>query len=148
NPANPIVWMGDTHNNVLWAPTLQKYVLITRMWRQEPRQRLVGRAESIDFRHWSESSPSFEGRNADDQIYAMPTFTHGDLYLGLPMIFHASTDTVDCELAWSPDTIHWQRICSGTPLIPRGPAGSYDSGCIYAAATPIVLGNEIRLYYG
>ena len=64
------------------------------------------------------------------------------------MIFHAGDDTVDCELAWSPDTIHWQRICSGTPLIPRGPAGSYDSGCIYAAATPVVLGNEIRLYYG
>ena len=148
NPANPIVWMGDTHNNALWAPTLQKYVLITRMWRQEPRRRLVGRAESSDFRQWSESKPIFEGRDADDQIYAMPIFAHGDLYIGFPMIFHAGDDTVDCELAWSPDTIRWQRICSGTPLIPRGPTGSYDSGCIYAAATPVVLGDEIRLYYG
>jgi hypothetical protein len=148
NPANPIVWMGDTHNNALWAPTLESYVLITRMWRQEPRRRLVGRAESIDFRQWSASQPIFEGYDADDQIYAMPIFAYSNLYVGLPMIFHAGPDTVDCELAWSPDTIHWHRLCAGTPLIPRGPAGSYDSGCIYAAATPVLLGDEIRLYYG
>jgi hypothetical protein len=148
NPANPIVWMGDTHNNALWAPSLEKYVLITRMWRQEPRRRLVGRAESHDFRHWSASQPVFEGRDADDQLYAMPIFAYGRGYLGLPMIFHAGPDTVDCELAWSPDTITWQRICPGTPLIPRGASGSYDSGCIYAAAIPIPVGDEVRLYYG
>lgn len=148
DPTNPIVWMGDTHNNALWAPSLEKYVLITRMWRQEPRRRLVGRAESADFRCWSETSPVFEGCDGDDQIYAMPIFRYGDLYLGLPMIFNASADTVDCELAWSPDTIHWQRICPGVPSIPRGAAGSYDSGCIYAAATPLMLDDEIRLYYG
>ena len=148
NPANPIVWMGDTHNNALWAPSLERYVLITRMWRQEPRRRLVGRAESVNFRQWSASQPILEGRDAEDQIYAMPSFAYGNLYLGLPMIFNATTDTVDCELAWSPDTIHWQRLCAGTPLIPRGSVGSYDSGCIYAAATPVLLGDEIRLYYG
>lgn len=148
NPANPIGWMGDTHNNALWSPTCASYVLITRMWRQEPRRRLVGRAESVDFRRWSASQPIFEGQDADDQIYAMPIFAYGNLYLGLPMIFHAGPDTVDCELAWSSDTIHWQRLCAGTPLIPRGPVGSYDSGCIYAAATPLLVGDEIRLYYG
>lgn len=147
NPANPMVWMGDTHNNALWAPSLATYVLITRMWRQEPRRRLAGRAESADFRRWSAAQPILEGQDADDQVYAMPSFAYGDLYLGLPMIFHAGPDTVDCELAWSHDTIHWQRLCAGTPLIPRGAEGSYDSGCIYAAATPVLLGDEIRLYY-
>ena len=148
NPGNPIIWMGDTHNNALWAPTLASYVLITRMWRREPHRRLVGRAASADFRQWSAAQPIFEGQDANDQIYAMPIFAYGDLYLGLPMIFHAGLDTVDCELAWSPDTIHWHRLCAGTPLIPRGGAGSYDSGCIYAAATPVVVGDEIHLYYG
>ena len=34
------------------------------------------------------------------------------------------------------------------PLIPRGGAGSYDSGCIYAAFRPVVEPDGIRLYYG
>ena len=55
---------------------------------------------------------------------------------------------VSCELTWSRDTVHWERVCEGTPLIPHGPKGSYDYGCIYAAAHPVVLPDEIRLYYG
>ncbi|MBX3010115.1 MAG: hypothetical protein KF832_01365 [Caldilineaceae bacterium] len=148
DPANPIFWMGDTHNNALWVPELECYVLINRMWRREPRRRLVGRATSTDFRQWSNSAPILEGRDGNDQLYAMPIFAYGGLYLGFPTIFNATTDTVDCELAWSADTIHWQRICAGTPLIPRGPTGSYDSGCLYAAATPVVVGEQIYLYYG
>ena len=63
------------------------------------------------------------------------------------MIINTDSDTVDCELTWSHDTVHWERVCLGTSLIPRGPKGSYDWGCIYAAAYPIFQGEEIRLYY-
>ena len=55
------------------------------------------------------------------------------------------------ELAWSADTIHWQRICPGEQLIPLGqghyPDGTYDCGCIYAAA-PVIQGDTVLLYYG
>ena len=27
------------------------------------------------------------------------------------MMFNTETDLVDCELAWSPDTVQWQRVC-------------------------------------
>jgi hypothetical protein len=33
-------------------------------------------------------------------------------------------------------------------MIPRGPEGSYDWGCIYAAAYPVVRDDRIQLYYG
>lgn len=33
-------------------------------------------------------------------------------------------------------------------MIPRGPDGSYDWGCIYGAAYPIVRDGEIKLFYG
>ena len=63
----------------------------------------------------------------------------------------ADWDTVDTELAISADTLHWQRIRPGQPLIPRGaggyPDGACDCGCVYAAA-PIVQGDKILLYYG
>jgi len=137
--------VGDTHNNALWAPELGAYVGITRLMGD---QRLVMRTQSPDFIHWSRATEALRG-NLTDQTYAMPIFRYAGVYLGLVMIFHLPTDLVQCELAWSPDTIHWQRIDPGHALIPNSThQGDYDWGCIYAAATPVVLPSEIRLYYG
>jgi hypothetical protein len=148
---------GDTHNNACWAPSLRKYVAFTR---RKIRGRIVARAESEDFIHWSagenvlRSLPSEPER----QTYAMPVFPYANVYLGLVMMLNRSetfrpedpnNDTVDCELTWSPDTVHWERVCPGTPLIPRGPKGSSpDWGCIFGCSSPVLLDGEIRLYYG
>ena len=57
--------------------------------------------------------------------------------------------TVDCELAWSPDGIRWQRLAPGKAFIPRGAAGSYDSQCIYAQAGPATeQDGKLLIYYG
>ncbi len=141
---NEIGAAGDTHNNAFWDERLSRYVGITRLW---DKQRIVGRCESPDFRTWTKAVPVFAGKH-ERQTYAMPVFQYAGLYLGLVMILDTRTDVVDCELAWSTDGIAWKRICEGTPLIPRGPDGSFDDGCIYAAALPIVRGDEILLYYG
>jgi hypothetical protein len=142
--------VGDTHNNALWAPELNRYVGFTRLWSQGAYKgvRVVGRTESPDFIHWTKAEPVLKGLDDTHQIYAMPVFRYGEGYLGLPMIFDTEQDRVFSELAWSPDTIHWERIAPGQPLIPNGPAGSWDWGCVYAAAYPIVRDNEILLYYG
>jgi hypothetical protein len=141
-------------------------VLFTRLWEQgrriapprgnlaedasnrlAHRIRAVGRSESADFLHWTRATEVLRGLDPTHQTYAMPVFRYAGLYLGLPAIFHTDTDTVDCELAWSPDTIRWERLLPGTPLIPRGTAGSCDSGCIYAAASPFVRNGRLHLYY-
>jgi len=150
-----IKWNGDTHNNAIWAPTIEKYVLITRMWKltkdnngKEMGIRIVGRSESMDYKTWTLTEPIFEGNEIHLQIYSMPIFEYYGIYLGLPAIFNIKTDTVQTELAWSPDTIKWYRICPGTALIPNSETkGDIDWGCIYAAKSPIILNNEIRLYY-
>jgi len=150
-----IKWNGDTHNNAIWAPTIEKYVLITRMWKQTKDNngknigiRIVGRSESLDYKTWALTEPIFEGNEVHLQIYSMPIFEYYGIYLGLPAIFNIKTDTVQTELAWSPDTIKWYRICPGTALIPNSETkGDIDWGCIYAAKSPIILNNEIRLYY-
>jgi hypothetical protein len=135
---------GDTHNNAFWNSSLKRYVGITRLWGDG--QRIVGRTESTDFVKWNKAVEVLRG-NPAHQTYAMPVFPYANVYLGLVMVLHTETDTVDCELAWSPDSEHWERICPGQALIPLGPDGEFDDGCVYAAAYPIVLDDEIRLYY-
>ena len=145
-PCPKINAAADTHNNAIWVPELTRYTGITRLWKDG--QRVVGRTESGDFLKWTKAEEVLRGTPAM-QVYAMPVFRYEDVYLGLPVIFDVKQDRAHTELAWSPDTIHWHRIDAGTPLIPNSIArGDYDWGCVYAADAPVVLNNEIRLYYG
>jgi len=139
---------GDTHNNAFWAPTLGKYVGITREWGR-PFGRQVARTSSADFINWEKCEIVLEGLDAEHQTYAMPVFYYGGVYLGLVAIFNTEADRTWTELTWSPDTVKWNRVLPGTPLIPNdGEEGDYDWGCVYAAAYPVFLDDEIRLYYG
>ena len=164
NWSQPQLWrehdaVGDTHNNAIWSPGLERYICITRGWSDGAYSglRTVLRSESPDFIHWSKPQEIMRGSGAHDQIYSMPIAPYGDLYLGLPAIFHKGDETapdwdcVDTELAVSADSHNWTRLCPSQPLIPRGdgsyPAGEYDCGCVYAAA-PIIRGDQILLYYG
>jgi len=140
---------GDTHNNAFWAPTLGKYVGITRTWGGKPRRRQVARTTTSDFLKWTPAKVVLQGDDRNVQTYAMPTFFHGGVYLGLVMIHNQKADRVHCELTWSPDTVTWHRVQKGKPLIANAATkGAYDWGCAYAAAVPVFLTNEIRLYYG
>ena len=142
---------GDTHNNAFWAPTLDKYVGITREWKVSPGkyERQVARTSSTDFVNWEKTHVVMEGLDTNQQPYAMPVFYHGGVYLGLVAIHDQELDRVWTELTWSPDTTTWHRVLPGTPLISNdGEEGDYDWGCAYAAANPVFLEDEIRLYYG
>lgn len=139
---------GDTHNNAFWAPTLGKYVGITRQWSKSFR-RQIARTASEDFLTWENTHVVLEGLDEGRQTYAMPVFFHGGVYIGLLAIHDQDTDRVWTELTWSPDTTTWHRVLPGTPFIPNGPSeGDYDRGCVFAAACPIFDKNEIRVYYG
>lgn len=150
--------MADTHNNALWAPTLNRYVAFTRDW--DPREwkrdskgnipavRLVSRIESRDFVTWSDPKTVLRGVTDNLQVYALPVFFHAGVYLGLPVVLDAKDDRAHTELAWSKDTVTWHRIDAGVPLIPNGEKkGDYDWGCTYPAAVPVIRKDGIRLYY-
>jgi len=142
---------GDTHNNAFWAPTLNEYVGITRQWSKKSGQyvRQVVRTSSTDFVNWENTQVVLEGADTTQQIYAMPVFYHGGVYLGLAAVHDQELDRVWTELTWSPDTKAWHRVLPGTPLISNdGDEGDYDWGCVYGAANPVFLPDEIRLYYG
>ena len=139
---------GDTHNNAFWAPTLDKYVGITRQWSKSFR-RQIARTASEDFLTWENTHVVLEGSDERYQTYAMPVFFYGNVYIGLLAIHDQDSDRVWTELAWSPDTRIWRRVLPGTPFIPNGSSeGDYDWGCVFAAASPIFDKDEIRIYYG
>jgi hypothetical protein len=147
-PHPEIAAKGDTHNYAFWDEQAGVYAGITRRW--QDGQRLVARTESRDFRRWTRAVEVMRAAPGEPhrQPYALLPFRYGGVYLGLLMLLDTDDDTVDCELAWSSDARHWERVCPGTPLIPRGPAGSFDSGCLYGAACPIVRDGQVLLFYG
>ncbi len=141
---------GDTHNNAFFDTRLGKYLWFTKLYLGE---RLATRLESEDFVNWTSSglvlrSTLDEGRG--HQTYALTVFPYASIWLGYLMMYHVGTDrTVDCELAWSPDSIQWRRVQPGKAFLPLGAKGSYDSGCIYAqAGPPVVQDGELLIYYG
>ena len=148
---------GDTYNCVFWDPDLEKYILFTRNWGGRGakgkrygggRYRRESRSESPDFVHWSPAKVVLEGENTDLQVHDMPVFRHAGVYIGLVGLFDTVASRQHVELAWSPDSVHWHRICPGTPLIPNSPhVGDYDWGCIFASP-PIFKKDEILIYYG
>ncbi|HPD16989.1 MAG TPA: hypothetical protein PLE19_18735 [Planctomycetota bacterium] len=141
---------GDTHNNAFFDARLGKYLWFTKLYLGE---RLVTRLESDDFLHWKSSglvlrSTLDEGR--DHQTYALTVFPYASIWLGYLMMYHVGRDrTVDCELAWSPDSVQWRRVQPGKAFLPLGAKGSYDGGCIYAqAGPPVVQEGRLLIYYG
>ena len=147
-PCSEIEAMGDTHNFAFWEAQSGKYVGITRL--QQDRQRIVGWTASQDFLRWSKAGEIMRAlpEETHRQTYALLPFAYAGIYLGLLMLLHMQNDTVDCELAWSTDTLHWERVCPGQALIPRGAPGSFDRGCIYGAAAPMLHDGRLLLYYG
>ena len=109
--------------------------------------RSVGRSESKDFRKWSSVEPVLQGLTPDLQVFAMPVIFHGGVYLGFPAIYDAKEDRVHTELAWSPDTVRWERINPGKPFLPGGTKGSYDWGCVFVGSV-ILMNNGVRIFYG
>lgn len=141
---------GDTHNNAFRDPKTGKFLWFTKMYLGE---RLVSRLESDDFLNWRAGgvvlrSSLDEGRGS--QTYALTVFPYANGYLGYLMMYHVGNGRrVDCELAWSPDSVHWERVAPGRPLLANGPDGAYDSGCIYAQAGPAVTENGRHvIFYG
>jgi hypothetical protein len=148
-PCSGVDVPGDTHNNALWAPTLKRYVGITRTRGDFGRE--VAIIESENFIDWTKEEVLLKGIDRIHQTYSMPVFYYGGIYLGLVTIHDQKSDRVWTELAWSPDIKRWYRISPGIPLIPNSEKLlDYDYGCAYACAYPIFTGKgkDIYIYYG
>lgn len=155
--------------NFFWDPYQRRY---TATWKGATRRgRSVGVAFSEDGLRWEKpvAQPIFTADDLDPpdtQIYGMPVFPYQGLYIGLPWIYHArvhyppemlqtreeaeaaSPLTVDVQLAWSWDLIHWTRPPRRQPFLANGPEGAFDSKMIYTARAPVEVDGKLYFYYG
>ena len=145
---------ADSHNFVFRDHTDGRYKLITRIWRNG--MRVSAMCESSDFIHWSEPKEVLRGSGYANQVYSMPVFRCGKLFLGLASIFHEGDmdaedfDCVDLELTMATQVDTFDFVAPRDPLIERGagryPTGDFDCGCIYASP-PVQIDGKNYIYY-
>ena len=120
---------------------------------QENRRR-VFRAESVDLLNWTTPQPLVvpdrKWDNMDDTFYGMEQFQVGDDWVGLLNVFHMTDNYLDVQLTYSRDGKRFQRIRPGQPWLTRsGPdTKTWDSTMVVICSKPIVVGDELYVYYG
>ena len=131
----------------LWDPRRERH----------PRNhslRRVGQAVSRDFVHWTDYRPILGADGEDplnrDQFYNMEVLAYEGLRLGLMTVF--SYDPEYCrgavQLTYSRDGRNWLRAGDRRVFLPLSQSpGDFDWGSIYPLQAPLLVGDEIRIYY-
>ena len=144
-PEPLLIHKGDTDNTVYFDEWLGKYVLYTRLYWMS--RRMVARAESEDFRHWTAVEPVLRPR-LDDPL-SFDVYTNGytcypglpEYHLMFPIFYRRLTQTSEVHLHTSIDGIHWDRVPGGPVLEPGGP-GSWDAEFLVAGKQLVPLGKD------
>ena len=157
-----VAWEGaslvaDSHNLPYYDERARVYRVVSRVWRDGVRMEVV--CESYDFVRWSAPVEAVRGEGFARQVYSMSVSPFLEGFIGLASVYHEGDraaegfDTVDLELAWSNDGVHFDLVCPRQPLLAHGegayPSGAFDSACIYAS--PLVRdgqGNTWLYYMG
>ena len=162
--------------DVAYDPVREKWMAYTKTWIDGPDgrwcwRRAVVRTDSKDFVHWSrpklvawpdeidemssrKRGPVLSGKTAGGgsqgiHVHGGPTFYYGGVYFSLLQIIDsAHTGLMPTELAIGRDGYDLKRPFRDTWFIPVDGGNDFDSGAIWTNATPIILDDEIRFYYG
>jgi len=142
----------------IYDPKIMKYAIYGKMWIDSPDGNMfwkhaMGRIVSEDFINWSEPELLIAPDDNDPpsvEFHAAPVFHYQDYYFSLLQILDRAEGggVIQIELAVSKDGDHWQRPFQNQFVLPRGIEGSFDSGSIFTNASPVILDDEIRFYYG
>jgi hypothetical protein len=144
--------------DVMRDPVSRKFLVFAKGWEKNSwdqpdlGQRIIVRAESSDFVHWSE--PEVVIRHAftlsDPQSYGMAVFHYEDVYLGLMRSYKLPGDeTADIRLAVSRDSRNWKMVTPEHTFLPVGTSDrEWDDGMIMGAAPPVIVGDKMLFFYG
>ena len=170
SPEKSQLFKSSDVTNFFYNPYTKLY---TSTWKTASRRhRAAGIAVSQDGIKWRKpvETAVFVADDLDPdatQVYGMPVFPYQGMYIGLPWMYHSrylkygpysanrmneaqigSDCTVDVQMAWSWDLINWTRPRDREPFIALGEKGSFDSGMIFTARAPVIVGDELYFYYG
>lgn len=132
----------------------QAYRRLWQQWPDEKSLRRIGQSESDDLIHWSplrlvlaadERDPVLGG-----ELYNMQVMVYEGVRVGLVTVFSADAEYCrgPVQLASSRDGLNWHRPDDRhTFLALSDESGDFDWGAIYPYQSPLVVGDEIRIYY-
>lgn len=145
-----IAYHSDTHNNFLYDPPRQRWLLYCR-----PRayagdhKRRVSFQEGPNLDQWThERTILVPGETDLPEFYGMTVFRRGDLFFGTLQVYDRGAGLLRAELAWSGDGVHWSRIPTHPLFADVGPRGAWDAGMVLLAERPVEVGDELWFYYG
>jgi hypothetical protein len=136
-------------------------------------RRTVWLSRSHDFQTWGEPHFVFAPDEEDDawatmppqrtEVYNMAVLTHASGFLGFPTMFRVTNlidketvkpqqspvdGSINVQLVTSTDGEAWQRTSPRVVVIPNGPSGSFDAGCILnVSSTAAHTDKQTWLYY-
>jgi hypothetical protein len=144
--------------DAIYDPRAGAFVIYHKMWIDRPDglinwKHAMGRTQSADFIHWSRPELVLAPDEHDPEwveFHHSPAFFYNDCYFGLLQILNRAErgGIMDCELAISRDGFNWQRPFRSPFFLPMTHEGGFDSGSILTNATPVLLEDEFRFYYG
>ena len=161
--------------DAIWDPKRETFAIYAKTWLDGPDgtmhwKRAVVRTESKDFLNWSRpeliiAPDEFDGWDGDAkevervsvgggsggvQLHSGPAFFYNDVYFSLLQVMDArQTGLQPIELALSRDGLDWERpFREEDPFLPTSSGEGFDAGRIWSNATPVILPDEIRFYYG
>ncbi len=157
HPWHRALTMSDAVDSI-YDPIRKIYAIYGKMWIDGPDgsmswKHAMGRIESDDFIHWSQPELLLTPDDNDPssvEFHSSPVFYYQGYYFSLLQILNRAIGggVIDIELAISKDGKAWQRPFQNQFVLNRGSAEAFDSGSIFTNATPVVLDDEIRFYYG
>ncbi len=116
--------------------------------------RVVGQAESDDFVDWTPMRVVLEADSRDpllrDEFYNMEVMPYEAVRIGLMTVFSYGSDYCrgQVQLTFSRDGMHWERAGDRKVFLPVSDcADDVDWGRIYPFQRPLVVGDEIWIYY-
>ena len=150
---------SDTWNCIVWNPERRVYMLYMRGWhcaavnwpalgKGNPRRR-VNYSESADLKHWTEPRQILTPDELDtNDFYGLQVFRYGDTWLGQLWIYDDDDgETIEIELIWSRDGVHWSRLPDRQRFITHGRPGDPDGYMVIPAQQPVVLADRLVHYY-
>jgi hypothetical protein len=142
----------------IYDPVREVYAIYGKMWIDGPDGNMywkhaMGRIESKDFINWSQPELLIAPDENDPpsvEFHAAPAFYYQGYYFSPLQILNRAVGggVIDIELAISKDGKSWQRPFQNQFVLERGKEGTFDSGSIFTNASPVILDDEIRFYYG
>lgn len=135
----------DTDNAAYYDEFLGKYVVYTRLYWMS--RRMIARAESDDFRHWTPVEPVIQPplddpMNSDLYLSARTTYPGEPSYqLMFPLRYERFTQTSVVHMYSSIDGIRWHRVPGG-PVLTPGTPDTADGAFIGVDRHLVPLGND------